>query len=174
MTHTAERQGDTVSVTDEMLAANESFAAGFSDGGQPGPPSRHVAVVACMDARLDVYRTLGLGPGEAHVIRNAGGVVTDDVLRSLTISQRKLKTTEVVLVHHTKCGMATFDDDEFVGELENECGQKPSWAPGAFADTEQDLRDSMAAVRSCPFLLHTDAVRGFVYDVDAGTLTEVS
>jgi carbonic anhydrase len=163
-----------VSVTDEMLAANESFAAGFTDGGQPGPPSRHVAVVACMDARLDVYRVLGLGPGEAHVIRNAGGVVTDDVLRSLTISQRKLQTTEVVLVHHTKCGMATFADDEFVGELESACGQKPSWAPGAFSDTEQDVRDSLAAVRGCPFLLHTDAVRGFVYDVDTARLTEVS
>ncbi|MCD2197213.1 carbonic anhydrase [Actinomycetospora endophytica] len=162
-----------MSVTDELVAANESFARSFSGGGLPGPPSRHVAVVACMDARLDVYRVLGLADGEAHVIRNAGGVVTDDVLRSLTISQRKLKTTEVVLVHHTKCGMATFADDDFVAELESECGERPVWAPGAFADTAQDVRDSLAAVRSSPFLLHTDAVRGFVYDVDAGTLTEV-
>ncbi|MFC5066102.1 beta-class carbonic anhydrase [Actinomycetospora atypica] len=162
-----------MSVTDELLAANSTFASSFDDGGLPGPPSRHVAVVACMDARLDVWRALGLGQGEAHVIRNAGGVITDDVLRSLTISQRKLNTTEIVLVHHTKCGMATFSDDDFVGELEQECGQRPGWAPGAFGDTEQDVRESLAAVRSCPFLLHTDGVRGFVYDVDAGTLTEV-
>ena len=113
---------EPVSVTDELVAANESFAASFAGGGLPGPPSRHVAVVACMDARLDVYRVLGLGDGEAHVIRNAGGVVTDDVLRSLTISQRKLGTTEVVLLHHTKCGMATFDDDEFVAELDADAG----------------------------------------------------
>jgi carbonic anhydrase len=163
-----------VSVTDELVAANESFAASFTGGGLPGPPSRHVAVVACMDARLDVYRALGLGEGEAHVIRNAGGVVTDDVLRSLTISQRKLGTTEVVLVHHTQCGMATFDDDEFVAELEADAEQRPAWSPGAFTDTEQDVRESLAAVRACPFLPHTDAVRGFVYDIDAGTLTEVA
>ncbi|MDT7742407.1 MAG: carbonic anhydrase [Actinomycetota bacterium] len=163
-----------MTVTDELVAANESFAASFTGGGLPGPPSRHVAVVACMDARLDVYRVLGLGDGEAHVIRNAGGVVTDDVLRSLTISQRKLETTEVVLLHHTRCGMATFDDDEFVTELASDAGQPPAWAPGAFTDTEQDVRDSLAAVRACPFLLHTDAVRGFVYDVDSGAITEVA
>ena len=163
-----------MSVTDELVAANESFAASFSGGGLPGPPSRHVAVVACMDARLDVYRVLGLGDGEAHVIRNAGGVVTDDVLRSLTISQRKLGTTEVVLLHHSKCGMATFDDDEFVAELAADAGQPPTWAPGAFSDTEQDVRESLALVRACPFLPHTDAVRGFVYDVDSGALTEVA
>jgi carbonic anhydrase len=163
-----------MTATDEMLAANATFAQGFDAGGLPGPPSRGVAVVACMDARLDVYRVLGLGDGEAHVIRNAGGVVTDDVVRSLAISQRKLSTREVVLIHHTKCGMATFTDDEFVAELEADTGQRPSWAPGTFADTEQDLRDALATVRSSPFLPHTDAVRGFVYDVDAGTLTEVS
>ncbi|GAA4893998.1 beta-class carbonic anhydrase [Actinomycetospora straminea] len=163
-----------MTATDEMLAANRTFAEGFGAAGLPGPPSRGVAVVACMDARLDVYRVLGLGDGEAHVIRNAGGVVTDDVLRSLTVSQRKLQTREVVLIHHTKCGMATFADDDFVAELEADTGQKPAWSPGAFPDTEQDVRDSIAAVRDCPFLVHTDAVRGFVYDVDAGTLTEVS
>jgi carbonic anhydrase len=163
-----------LSVTDELVAANESFAASFSGGGLPGPPSRHVAVVACMDARLDVYRALGLRDGEAHVLRNAGGVVTDDVLRSLTISQRKLATTEIVLIHHTKCGMATFDDDAFVAELESSAGERPAWAPGAFADTEQDVRESLAAVRACAFLTHTDAVRGFVYDVDSGALTEVT
>ena len=163
-----------MSTTDELLAANTSFAEGFSTPGLPGPPSRGVAVVACMDAQLDVYRVLGLGDGEAHVIRNAGGVVTDDVLRSLAVSQRKLSTREVVLIHHTKCGMATFTDDDFVAELEADTGQKPTWTPGTFPDTEQDVRDSLAAVRACPFLVHTDAVRGFVYDVDTGSLTEVS
>lgn len=163
-----------MTATDEMLAANRSFAEGFGSAGLPGPPSRGVAVVACMDARLDVWRVLGLGDGEAHVIRNAGGVVTDDVLRSLTVSQRKLQTREVVLLHHTKCGMATFADEDFVAELEADTGQKPAWSPGAFADTEQDVRDSVAAVRGCPFLVHTDAVRGFVYDVDTGALSEVS
>ncbi|MDD7964265.1 beta-class carbonic anhydrase [Actinomycetospora lemnae] len=163
-----------MTATDEMLAANRSFAEGFGSAGLPGPPSRGVAVVACMDARLDVWRVLGLGDGEAHVIRNAGGVVTDDVLRSLTVSQRKLQTREVVLLHHTKCGMATFADEDFVAELEADTGQKPAWSPGAFADTEQDVRDSIAAVRGCPFLVHTDAVRGFVYDVDTGALSEVS
>jgi carbonic anhydrase len=163
-----------MSTTDELLAANTSFAEGFSTPGLPGPPSRGVAVVACMDARLDVYRVLGLGDGEAHVIRNAGGVVTDDVLRSLAVSQRKLSTREVVLIHHTKCGMATFTDDDFVAELEADTGQRPTWVPGTFPDTEQDVRDSLAAVRDCPFLVHTDGVRGFVYDVDTGSLTEVS
>jgi len=163
-----------MTATDEMLAANESFAQAFDHPGLPGPPSRGVAVVACMDARLDVYRVLGLRDGEAHVIRNAGGVVTDDVLRSLAVSQRKLQTREVVLIHHTRCGMATFSDDEFVAELEADTGQRPSWTPGTFRDTEQDVRDSLAAVRSSPFLPHTDAVRGFVYDVDSGALTEVS
>ncbi|GLZ45107.1 carbonic anhydrase [Actinomycetospora sp. NBRC 106375] len=163
-----------MTATDEMLAANESFAAAFDRSGLPGPPSRHVAVVACMDARLDVYRVLGLGDGEAHVIRNAGGVVTDDVLRSLAVSQRKLQTREVVLLHHTRCGMATFTDEDFVAELEAETGEKPRWAPGTFPDTEQDVRDSLAAVRGCPFLLHTDAARGFVYDVDSGALTEIA
>ena len=162
-----------MSVTDELLANNARYAATFS-GPLPLPPARGVAVVACMDARLDVYRVLGLGDGEAHVIRNAGGVVTDDVLRSLAVSQRKLATREVVLLHHTKCGMATFTDEDFVAELESETGRRPTWAPGTFRDTEQDVRDSLAAVRSSPFLVHTDAVRGFVYDVDSGALTEVS
>ena len=162
-----------MSVTDDLLTNNEAYAAQFS-GPLPLPPSKHVAVLACMDARIDVYRVLGLAEGEAHVIRNAGGVVTDDVLRSLTISQRKLQTTEVVLLHHTKCGMATFDDDEFVAELAADAGQPPAWEPGAFADTEQDVRESLAAVRGCPFLPHTDAVRGFVYDVDTGALSEVA
>jgi len=162
-----------MSVTDRLLANNSAYAEAFASR-PPATTERRVAVVACMDARLDVYRVLGLGDGEAHVIRNAGGVVTDDVLRSLTISQRKLQTTEVVLLHHTKCGMATFDDDEFVAELAADTGQPPTWAPGAFADTEQDVRESLAAVRACPFLPHTDAVRGFVYDVDTGALSEVA
>ena len=163
-----------MSVTDEFVTANKAYADAFDKGGLPGPPARHVAVVACMDARLDVYRLLGLGEGDAHVIRNAGGVVTDDVIRSLAVGQRKLKTTEVVLIHHTKCGMATFSDDDFVAELEDACGQRPTWAPGTFPDTEQDVRDSLERVRTSPFMLHTDAVRGFVADVDTGLLTEVS
>jgi carbonic anhydrase len=162
-----------MTVTDELLEANSAYAPQHT-GGLPGVPSRHVAVVACMDARLDVYRLLGLGDGEAHVIRNAGGVLTDDVLRSLTVSQRKLQTREVVLIHHTKCGMATFTDDDFAAELEADTGQRPAWSAGAFADTEQDVRDALAQVRASPFLLHTDQVRGFVFDVDAGTLTEIS
>jgi carbonic anhydrase len=162
-----------MTATEEMLAANATYARGFDRPGLSGPPARGVAVVACMDARLDVYRALGLGEGEAHVIRNAGGVVTDDVLRSLAVSQRKLATREVVLLHHTKCGMATFTDDDFVAELEADTGRRPSWAPGTFTDTEQDVRDSLAAVRSSPFLPHTDAVRGFVYDVRTAELVEV-
>lgn len=163
-----------MTATEEMLAANRSYAAGHDRSGLPGPPSRGVAVVACMDARLDVYRALGLGEGEAHVLRNAGGVVTDDVLRSLAVSQRKLGTREIVLLHHTKCGMTSFTDDEFVAELEADTGRRPGWAPGAFADIEQDVRDSVTAVRSSEFLPHTDAVRGFVYDVDTGAITEVA
>lgn len=162
-----------MSVTDEIVAANETHVAQHT-GGLPGVPSRHVAVVACMDARMDVYRLLGLGDGEAHVIRNAGGVVTDDVVRSLAVSQRKLQTREIVLLHHSKCGMATFTDDDFVAELEQECGQRPSWAPNTFPDTEQDVRDSVARLQASPFLLHTDAVRGFVVDVDTGRLSEVA
>jgi len=139
----------------------------------PRHPARKLAVVACMDARLNVFEILGLELGDAHVIRNAGGVVTDDTIRSLTISQRRLGTERIVLVHHTDCGMLSFTEDEFRRDLMADTGMKPPWAAEAFTDLEADLRQSMARVRQSPFLRHRDDVRGFIYDVDAGTLTEV-
>mgnify|MGYP000418559876 CR=1 FL=1 len=159
---------------DDLLTNADRWAEGFDTPGLPPEPALKVTIVTCMDARFLPGRVLDIHAGDVHLLRNAGGVVTDDVLRSLAVSQRKLATREVVLLHHTKCGMATFTDDDFVAELESETGQKPTWAPGTFRDTEQDVRDSLAAVRSSPFLAHTDAVRGFVYDVDSGALTEVS
>jgi carbonic anhydrase len=138
------------------------------------PPSLHVAVVACMDARLDPVQLLGLRPGEAHVIRNAGGIVTDDVIRSLAVSQRKLGTTEVMLLHHTKCGMTTFTDEDFWSELQEATGLRPTWAVGTFRDPETDIRHSVERVRRSPFLAGTIAVRGFVVDIDTGDLVEVS
>jgi carbonic anhydrase len=137
-------------------------------------PRLHVAVVACMDHRLYPPAALGLQRGEAHVIRNAGGIVTDDVIRSLTISQRLLGTTEIALVHHTDCGMLKFTDDELRAQLREETGAEPDWAPGAFADLEQDVRESIARIRASPFIPHKDSVRGYVYDVDSGEVREVS
>ncbi len=162
-----------MSVTDELLTANAAYAADFT-GPLPLPPARHLAVVACMDARLDVYRLLGLAEGEAHVIRNAGGAVTDDVIRSLAISQRLLGTREIVLLHHTDCGMLTFTDDAFKADIEAETGIRPPWAAEAFGDLAADVRQSLARVRATPFVPHTDAVRGFVVDVATGRLTEVT
>jgi carbonic anhydrase len=162
-----------VSVTDELLANNEAYAAAFS-GPLPLPPAKGVAVVACMDARLDVYRILGLNEGEAHVIRNAGGVVTEDEIRSLAISQRLLGTREIILIHHTDCGMLTFTDDEFKKSIQDETGIKPSWSAEAFGDLDTDVRQSVARIRNSPFVPHTDAVRGFVFDVATGKLNEVS
>ena len=162
-----------MSVTDELLPANAAYAADFT-GPLPLPPARHLAVVACMDARLDVYRLLGLAEGEAHVIRNAGGAVTDDVIRSLAISQRLLGTREIVLLHHTDCGMLTFTDDAFRADIEAETGIRPPWAAEAFGDLAADVRQSLARVRATPFVPHTDAVRGFVVDVATGRLTEVT
>lgn len=161
-----------MTVTDDYLAGNQQYAEQFS-GPLPLPPAKHTAVVACMDARLDVYRILGLHEGDSHVIRNAGGVVTDDVIRSLTISQRLLGTTEIVLIHHTDCGMLTFDDDEFAASIEADTGQKPTWAAQAFGDLEADVRQSIAQVKASPFLVSTDQVRGFVFDVATGRLAEV-
>lgn len=162
-----------MTTTDELVAANAAYADGFDQGGLPLPPGRKVAVVACMDARLDVYRALGLGLGEAHVIRNAGGVVTDDVLRSLTISQRLLGTEEIVLIHHTDCGMLTFSDDEVKAEILADVGIRPRFALEAFPDAAEDVRQSIARIQADPFLLHR-AVRGFVYDVHSGRLDEVA
>src|SRR5438067_10120654 len=162
-----------VSVTDELLANNAEYAAAFS-GPLPMPPAKHVAVVACMDARLDVYRILGLNEGEAHVIRNAGGVVTDDEIRSLAISQRLLATEEIILIHHTDCGMLTFRDDDFRREIQRETGIKPEWPAEAFDDLEEDVRQSIARIKASPFIPNKDDVRGFVYDVESGRLREVT
>ncbi|MDQ2882922.1 MAG: carbonic anhydrase [Actinomycetota bacterium] len=142
-------------------------------GPLPSPPSLHVAVVACMDARIDIFDVLGLRPGEAHVIRNGGGAVTDDVIRSLAVSQRKLGTTEVMLLHHTKCGMASFTDEEFWSELQEATGLRPPWAVETFRHTESEVRQCIERVRRSPFLTNTTAVRGFIVDVDTGELTEV-
>jgi carbonic anhydrase len=164
-----------MSVIDELVTANraavETGEAATAD--LPGAPSRAVAVVTCMDCRIDVEKALGLGIGEAHVMRNAGGVVTDDVIRSLALSQRKLETREVMLIHHDKCGVATITDDGFRAELQEATGIAPSFAIESFTDVEADVRQSLERVRRSPFLLHTDAVRGFVFDVDSGELREV-
>ncbi len=159
--------------TDDFLANNQQHESGFDAGGLAGPPSKQIAIVACMDARMNVPALLGLQPGDAHVMRNAGGIVTDDMLRSLVISQRKLGTREIMLIHHTKCGMAGFDGDEFASELEDEVGSRPEFEIGTFEDLDEDVRASIARVKACAFLLHRDAVRGFVYDVDTGALREV-
>lgn len=162
-----------MSVTDAYLKNNAAYAATFA-GPLPLPPSRQIAVVACMDARLDVYRVLGIAEGESHVIRNAGGVVTDDVLRSLTISQRLLGTREIVLVHHTDCGMLTFTDGELAAQVQADTGIKPRWAAEAFDDLDTDVRQSIARIRTATSIPHTDAVRGFVFDVATGVLREVA
>jgi carbonic anhydrase len=162
-----------MSVTDELLANNTEYAATFS-GPLPLPPARHVAVVACMDARLNVYGALGLNEGEAHVIRNAGGVITEDEIRSLAISQRLLGTTEIILIHHTDCGMLTFTDDEFKQSILDEVGVKPPWAAEAFSDLETDVRQSIARIKASLFIPHKESVRGFVFDVATGRLTEVA
>jgi len=162
-----------MSTTDAYLENNARYAEGFS-GPLPMPPSKQVAVVACMDARLDVYRMLGLAEGEAHVIRNAGGVVTDDQIRSLAISQRLLGTREVILIHHTDCGMLTFTDADFRDQVEADTGVRPSWSAEAFDDVEADVRRSLRRVLASPFLPHTDQVRGFVFDVATGRLSEVT
>ena len=158
---------------DEYLANNARYAETFN-GPLPMPPSAHLAVVACMDARLNVYALLGLGDGEAHVIRNAGGVITDDEIRSLAISQRLLGTREIMLIHHTDCGMLTFTDDEFKRSILEDTGIKPHWGAESFPDLEEDVRQSIARIKASPFVPHTDAIRGFVFDVATGKLNEVS
>jgi carbonic anhydrase len=162
-----------MSETDRLVANNQEYAASFS-GPLPMPPSAGVAVIACMDARLNVYGILGLDLGEAHVIRNAGGVVTDDEIRSLAISQRLLGTREIVLIHHTDCGMLTFTDDDFKAAIQQDTGIKPPWAAESFADLDADVRQSIARIKASPFVPHTDAIRGFVFDVATGQLNEVS
>jgi carbonic anhydrase len=162
-----------MSVTDELVANNEAYSAEFDKGDLPLPPAKKVAVVACMDARLDPARVLGLHEGDAHVIRNAGGVVTDDEIRSLAISQRLLGTEEIVLIHHTDCGMLTFTDDQFRGQIQQDTGIKPPWSPESFTDLDDDVRSSIGRIKASPFVPRKDAVRGFVYDVHTGKLREV-
>ena len=162
-----------MSATEEFLAANRHYAEHFDKGDKPLPPAKHVAVVACMDARIDTGRLLGLEEGDAHIIRNAGGVVTDDVIRSLAISQRLLGTTEIVLIHHTDCGMLTFNDDAVKADIERDTGLRPSFALEAFSDLEEDVRQSIRRIEASPFIPHKDGVRGFVYDVRSGRLNEV-
>jgi carbonic anhydrase len=163
-----------MTATDELLQNAEKYAADFDRGSLPLPPAKHVAIVACMDARLNPYGLLGLNEGDAHVIRNAGGVITDDEIRSLAISQRLLGTEEVILIHHTDCGMLTFSDDDFRNDLQKEIGIKPQWAAEAFQDLEEDVRQSIARIKASPFIPRKDAVRGFIYDVSTGALDEVS
>ena len=161
-----------MTVTDDLLANNAQYVETF-EGPLPLPPAKHLAVVACMDARLDVYSILGLEPGESHVIRNAGGVVTDDEIRSLAISQRLLGTEEIILIHHTDCGMLTFTDDEFKKSIQDETGIKPEWAAESFPDLDEDVRQSINRIKASPFIPKTDSVRGFVFDVATGKLNEV-
>ncbi|MBV9165001.1 MAG: carbonic anhydrase [Solirubrobacterales bacterium] len=162
-----------MSATEQLLSRNENYAAAFDLAGLAAPPAMKVAIVTCMDARLDPTRLLGLKPGDAHVIRNAGGVVTDDVIRSLSISQRELGTREIMLVHHTGCGLMTFTNDEFAAARERDSGQRPEWSAGAFNDLEQDVRDSVRRVLECPFIPRKESVRGFVYEVETGLVREV-
>jgi carbonic anhydrase len=169
-----ERGNTRCSVTDSLIVNNEAYVATFENGELPLPPAGKLAVLACMDARLDPAKILGLQEGDAHVIRNAGGVASDDALRSLAISQNLLGTEEIILIHHTDCGMLKFTDDELAEKLEAETGSRPEWRGHAFPDLEQDLRDSIQRIKDDPFVPHTTSVRGFVYEVETGRLREVS
>jgi carbonic anhydrase len=162
-----------MSVTDELLANNQRYADGFT-GPLPMPPAKGLAVVACMDARLNLYALLGLEEGQAHVIRNAGGAVTDDGIRSLAISQRLLGTREIILIHHTDCGMLTFTDDDFRAAIQADTGIRPAWSAEAFDDLDADVRQSIARIKASPFVPYKDSVRGFVFDVATGKLNEVA
>jgi carbonic anhydrase len=163
-----------MTVIDELLENTTAYADGFEKGALPLPPAKRVAIVACMDARLNPYGLLGLSEGDAHVIRNAGGVITDDEIRSLAISQRLLATEEIMLIHHTDCGMLTFRDDEFRRQVQHDTGIKPEWAAEAFDDLEEDVRQSIARIKASPFIPKKDNVRGFIYEVETGLLREVT
>ena len=163
-----------MSATDELLRNNETYARSFDKGDLPHIPAKHVAVVACMDARLNVYGALGLEEGDAHLISNAGGVITDDEIRSLAISQRLLGTREIILIHHTDCGMLTFTDDELKRQIQEEVGIKPEFALESFSDLEEDVRQSIRRIQASPFIPHKESVRGFVYEVETGRLREVN
>jgi carbonic anhydrase len=167
-------EAHAMSQTDEFLKNNEQYAAAFQKGDLPMPPAKKVAVVACMDARVIPSRILGLEEGDAHVIRNAGGVITDDEIRSLAISQHLLGTDEIVLIHHTDCGMLTFTDEQFKQQLKEDAGVEPSWSSEAFGDLDEDVRQSIARIKESPFVPRTDNVRGFVYEVETGRLREVA
>lgn len=162
-----------MSITDELLKNNERYSASFKKGDLQMPPGKKIAVLACMDARMHVYGMLGLEEGQAHVIRNAGGVATGDAIRSLTISQRLLGTTEIILIHHTDCGMLTFSDDDVKRQIQQEVGIKPEFALEAFPDLDEDVRQSIARIKASPFIPHKDNIRGFVYHVENGQLREV-
>jgi carbonic anhydrase len=162
-----------MTTTDQLIANDDAYAASFTKGALPLPPARRTAVLACMDARLDPARILGLEEGDAHVIRNAGGVVSDDAIRSLAISQNLLGTEEIILIHHTDCGMLTFTDDQFARQLEEQTGERPEWRAHAFTSLEDDVRDSIAAIEASPFI-PSKRVRGFIYEVESGRLREVS
>jgi carbonic anhydrase len=162
-----------MSVTDELVRNNQSYADSFTKGDLPLPPAKHLVVLACMDARLDVHKILGLQEGDAHVIRNAGGAATDDAIRSLAISQRLLGTKEIVLIHHTDCGMLTFHDDDIKRKIEEETGIRPAFAFEAFGDLDKDVKQSIARIKASPFIPNKTSVRGFVYDVRTGKLDEV-
>jgi carbonic anhydrase len=162
-----------MSVTDELVRNAEKYAEQFDKGELPMPPARKVAVVACMDARLIPTKVLGLEEGDAHVIRNAGGVVTEDEIRSLAISQRLLGTEEIILIHHTDCGMLTFTDDDFKRSVEEDTGLRPAWAAEAFNDVDKDVLQSIARIHASPFIPRKDSIRGFVYEVETGRLREV-
>jgi carbonic anhydrase len=163
-----------MSVTDELVKNNERYASSFDKGSTPLPPARGVAVVACMDARLHVSAILGLEIGDAHIIRNAGGVVTDDAIRSLVISQRLLGTKEIILIHHSDCGMVTFTDDAVKAQIKEDTGIRPPFSLEAFPDADDDVRQSIARIKTSPFIPHRDSVRGFVYDVTTGRLNEIA
>ena len=163
-----------MSLTDDLLANNADYVSSFDKGDLPLPPATKTAIVACMDARLNVYGALGLSEGDAHVIRNAGGVVTDDAIRSLAISQRLLGTEEIILIHHTDCGMLTFTDDDFKRSIEEDTGIRPEWAAEAFPDLDGDVRQSIARIQASPFIPRKGSVRGFVYEVETGRLREVA
>jgi carbonic anhydrase len=163
-----------MSTTDELLRNNERYANSFEKSDLPMPPAKQIAIVTCMDARLSPYVMLGLSEGDAHVIRNAGGVITDDEIRSLVISQRLLGTREVMLIHHTDCGMLTFSDDEVKGQIQEEVGIKPLFALESFTDLEEDVRQSIRRIETSPFIPHKDSVRGFIYEVETGRLREVT
>jgi carbonic anhydrase len=163
-----------MTATDDLIANNDAYAASFEKGELPLPPATKVAVVACMDARLNVYGALGLAEGDAHVIRNAGGVVTDDEIRSLAISQRLLGTEEIILIHHTDCGMLTFTDDEFKASIQQDTGITPEWAAESFSDLETDVRQSIARIKASPFIPRKNLIRGFIYEVETGRLREVT